>query len=82
MKNIKAAILCSTLPLISACDPYEQSQALLVGVVQCKSQFDSSFNTIASAASSLDSQKKVELLVEAIAKRQECESDAAKRIKN
>ena len=80
MIKTKLIFLCMTTLLVSACDPYDGS-GIAEGFIQCRVQFDSSLKTLSSAASSLDSQKKLEILGEAITARQQCEDSVISRQK-
>lgn len=70
------------LLFLSGCSVKENLDALVEASelhLQCKQQFKTQFQTIVKASPSLDAQKRLELLVDAVYSRDACERGEAKR---
>lgn len=62
-------VLCAIS--LTACKP--RANVLAEGMVECRIQFDSAYSTLVSAGSSLNAQQKLDVLVDVIEKRNNCE---------
>ena len=57
----------------------DKSVDILQGMMECRNQFSASFQTIRTSTESVTAEKRLELLMNALTERQNCEDNAFKK---